>query len=297
MDGVLVVDKPEGPTSHDVVVRCRRALGIGAIGHLGTLDPIATGVLVLVIGRATRLARFLAGKPKSYDATFRLGVVTDTWDRTGTVVAAPESSGTLDARAVAEALSRLVGRHRQMPPPFSAKKVEGIRAHVLARRGQPVAVEPALVELLDCELLAMEFPLGRIRLRASAGFYVRSLVSDLGHALGCGACLEQLTRTASGSFALPDAIPLATVEKDPAGAEARMVPFDALLPDLPAARLDEKSARRAVHGNEIALPPGTAWQDVADAPAVRLIAPDGTLLGVAEPAGRSGFLHPTVVLK
>jgi tRNA pseudouridine55 synthase len=294
MDGVLVVDKPEGPTSHDVVARCRRALRTPAIGHLGTLDPLATGVLVLVVGRATRLAQFLAGQLKSYDATVRLGVTTDTWDRTGTVLATSESSAAPAPGAVAAALAGFLGRQSQMPPPFSAKKIEGVRAHALARRGKAVAVRPAMVELLECDLAAMDYPLGRLRLRSSAGYYVRSLVHDLGQTLGCGACLEALRRTASGPFTLADALPLAAVEEDPAGAQARFVPMERLLPDLPAIRLDAEEARRAGHGNEIEVPGALGG---GGAPAVRLFAPDGSLLGVARPSERVGFLHPAVVLK
>jgi tRNA pseudouridine55 synthase len=297
MDGVLVVDKPEGPTSHDVVARCRRALRTPAIGHLGTLDPLATGVLVLVVGRATRLAQFLSGQPKSYDATFRLGLTTDTWDRTGTVLSASGPSPTPEHAAVVGALGGFLGRHPQMPPPFSAKKVGGVRAHELARQGRDVAVQPAMVELLECELSDLDYPLGRLRLRSSAGYYVRSLVHDLGAALGCGACLEALRRTASGPFTLGDALPLAAVESDPAGAEARAVPMERLLPELPAIRLDEETARRAGHGNEIPSPTGFGGPDGAAAQAVRLFAPDGSLLGVAKPSGRPGFLHPAVVLK
>jgi tRNA pseudouridine55 synthase len=297
MDGVLVVDKPAGPTSHDVVARCRRALQTRAIGHLGTLDPLATGVLVLVVGRATRLAQFLSGQPKSYDATFRLGLTTDSWDRTGTTLAAWESSPAPESGAVEAALGGFLGRRLQMPPPFSAKKIAGVRAHELARRGRAVEVQPAMVELLECELLALDYPLGRLRLRSSAGYYVRSLVHDLGQALGCGACLEELRRTASGPFALADALQLAAVEQDPVGALARAVPMERLLPDLPAVRLDAESARLAGHGNEIPVPAGSGWLDLAGAAAVRLFAPDGSLLGVARPSDLAGFLHPAVVLK
>ncbi len=298
MDGVLVVDKPAGPTSHDVVARCRRALRMTAIGHLGTLDPLATGVLVLVVGRATRLAQFLSGQPKSYDATFRLGLTTDTWDRTGTALTPPpEPSTRPEPAAVAAVLSGFLGRQPQMPPPFSAKMIEGVRAHELARRGKLVAVRPAMVELLECELLEMDYPLGRLRLRSSAGYYVRSLVHDLGQALGCGACLEELRRTASGPFTLADALPLAAAEEDPGGALARAVPMERLLADLPAVRLDAEGARRAGHGNEIPVPAGFEWPDEADVRTVRLFAPDGSLLGVARPSGRAGFLHPAVVLK
>jgi tRNA pseudouridine55 synthase len=297
MDGVLVIDKPEGPTSHDIVARCRRALRTQAVGHLGTLDPMATGVLVLVIGRATRLAQFLSGQPKSYDATFRLGLTTDTWDRTGTALEAPEYPTRPGQTAVTAALASFLGRHPQAPPPFSAKMIDGVRAHELARRGEPVAVRPVAVELMECELLAMDYPLGRLRLRSSAGYYVRSLVHDLGRALGCGACLEELRRTASGPFTLADALPLAALEDDPGGALAKAVPMERLMPDLPAVRLDEESARRAGHGNEIPPPAGFEWPAAAGARAARLFAPDGSLLGVARPSSRAGFLHPAVVLK
>jgi tRNA pseudouridine55 synthase len=297
MDGVLVVNKPEGPTSHDIVARCRRVLGNRAIGHTGTLDPMATGVLVLVVGRATRLAQFLSGQPKSYDAVFRLGVATDTWDRTGTAVPTTGDRSMPSAEAVAAALTRFLGSHPQLPPPFSAKKIEGVRAHVLARRGQPVAVEPAVVELLECELLSMDLPLGRIRIRSSAGYYVRSLVHQLGQTLGCGACLDALCRTASGAFSLTDAVELAALEEDPAAAAARVIALECLLPHLPAVRLDEADARRATHGNEVAVAGADGWPEIAAAGAVRLFGPDGTLLGVGRPTGRPGVLHPAVVLK
>jgi tRNA pseudouridine55 synthase len=297
MHGVLVVDKPEGPTSHDVVARCRRVLQTRAIGHTGTLDPMATGVLVLVVGRATRLAQFLAGQPKSYDATVRLGVATDTWDRTGRPTGAMADAPRPDRAAVAAALATFLGVHRQMPPPFSAKMIEGVRAHVLARRGEPVPVEPATVELHECELLTMDPPLFRVRIRSSAGYYVRSLVHDLGQALGTGACLENLRRTASGAFTLQDAAGLAWLEANAADAAARLVPMDRLLLDMPAVRLGDEDARRAGHGGEVVVPMAEAGPDLAGASAIRLLAPDGSLMAVARPTGRPGVLHPAVVLK
>jgi tRNA pseudouridine55 synthase len=297
MDGVLVVNKPEGPTSHDVVARSRRLLGTRAIGHTGTLDPMATGVLVLVVGRATRLAQFLSGQPKSYDATFRLGRTTDTWDRTGRAAAPPADGPLPDREVVAVTLARFLGAHLQLPPPFSAKKIEGVRAHVLARRGEEVPVHPAAVELHECVLLGLDPPLARIRLRTSAGYYVRSLVHDVGEALGCGACLEDLQRTASGAFGLADSADLAWLEANPAEAVTRLVPMDRLLADLPSLRLDADEARRAGHGNEIAVPPAGIAPALDGAAAVRLLAPDGTLLAVARPTGRPGVLHPAVVLK
>jgi tRNA pseudouridine55 synthase len=297
MNGVLVVDKPEGPTSHDVVARCRRVLGTRAIGHAGTLDPMATGVLVLVVGRATRLARFLSGQAKAYDATLRLGRTTDTWDRTGTDVPGQVSGPPPDAAAVAACLSGFLGARLQVPPPFSAKMIDCVRAHVLARRGQMVPVEPAMVELYQCEVLDLDLPLVRIRLTSSAGYYVRSLVHDLGQALGCGACLEDLRRTASGAFTLDDSIGLAVLEGSPVGAAARVIPLERLLPHLPSVRLDEESARRAGHGNEVAVPWVADVLDWTGVTAVRLLAPDGSLLAVATPTGRPGVLHPAVVLK
>jgi tRNA pseudouridine55 synthase len=297
MDGVLVVDKPEGPTSHDIVTWCRRRLDTRAVGHAGTLDPMATGVLVLVIGRATRLAQFLSGQSKAYDATIRLGVSTDTWDRTGTVVSPPYQGPWPGAAAITACLSDLTGARLQMPPPFSAKKVEGERAHRLARRGEEVRVEPAMVDLHACEVDIVDPPLVRVSLRSSAGFYVRSLAQELGQALGCGACLESLRRTASGTFGLAEASVLAFLEEHPDAAVARLVPLERLLPDLPALHLDETAARRAAHGNDVAIPGNPPGPELAGAPAVRLFAPDGSLLAIARPGRQPGVLHPAVVLK
>jgi tRNA pseudouridine55 synthase len=296
MDGVLVVDKPEGPTSHDIVTWCRRRLDTRAVGHAGTLDPMATGVLVLVIGRATRLAQFLSGQPKAYDATIRLGVSTDTWDRTGATVATAGDGSWPDAAAITACLSGMMGAKLQGPPPYSAKKIDGERAHRLARRGKAFTVEPAMVELHDCEVLAVELPLVRVRLRTSAGFYVRSLAQELGRSLGCGACLETLRRTASGAFTLAEATELIVLEADPAAA-TRLIPLERLLPDLPAVRLDEGAARRAGHGNEVTLPDGAADPALGLAPAIRLFDPDGRLLAIARHTERPGVLHPAVVLK
>jgi tRNA pseudouridine55 synthase len=297
MDGVLVIDKPEGPTSHDIVTWCRRRLGIRAVGHTGTLDPMATGVLVLVLGRATRLAQFLSGQSKAYEAAIRLGLSTDTWDRTG-LAASPAHDGPWpDAAAVTAALAALTGARLQLPPPFSAKKVEGERAHRLARRGETVRIEPAMVELHECELLSADVPILRVRLRSSAGFYVRSLAQELGQALGCGACLESLRRTASGTFTLADAADPKLLDEQPGLAASRMLPLERLLPDLPAVRLDQAAALRAGHGNEVGVPDGAADAALAGAEFVRLLDPDGRLLAIARPTGRSGLLHPAVVLK
>ena len=282
MDGVLVVDKPEGPTSHDVVARVRRALRTPAIGHTGTLDPMATGVLVLVVGRATRLAQFLSGQPKAYDAAVRLGLATDTWDRTGTAAHGRRSVDRGRSRPPSSgALTGFLGRHPQMPPPFSAKKVEGVRAHELARRGKAVAVQPAMVELMECELAGDGLPAraasgcGR-RPATTSG---RSRTTSGGRSAAARAWRRCGARRAARS-PWRDALPLdgGRARTRPA-APARLVPMERLLPDLPAVVLDGESARRAGHGNEIPVPAGLGWPDAAGAPAVRLFAPDGRLLG------------------
>ena len=195
MDGVLVIDKPAGLTSHDVVARVRRALGIRRVGHLGTLDPMATGVLPLVVGRATRLASLLAPAQKTYDGIVQLGVVTDTYDATGTVATdirdrmAGGDPAPPTADAVARAAEAFTGTFLQQPPPFSAKKVRGVRAYRLARRQRPVAPEPVTVTVHAIDILEVTPMRVRCRVTCDAGFYMRALAHDLGAALGCGACL------------------------------------------------------------------------------------------------------------
>lgn len=295
--GVLVVDKPEGPTSHDVVACARRALRQRQVGHAGTLDPMATGVLVLVVGRATRLAQFLSGREKSYEARIRLGISTDTWDRTGTVVSRhPPGEPLPDADAIRVAIASFLGEHEQAAPAFSAKKIGGVRAYDLAREGRPVAVAPSRVTLHSVEVTAIDPPCVDLRLRCSAGYYVRALADSLGRRLGCGACLEALRRTASGAFSLEAALTLDTLVGDPDLALARLVPPEAALPDLPAVVLDEAGARRARHGNEVGPADCRPGSDPGEAAAVRLLDPSGRLLAVGRPAARRGFLHPVVVL-
>src|SRR5262245_32002005 len=200
MDGLLVVDKPEGLTSHDVVAVARRVLGEKRIGHTGTLDPLATGVLPLACGRATRLVRFLTASEKEYEATVLFGVTTDTLDITGT-----ETSrfGSVPSRGVLlAALAALTGEYMQVPPAYSAKKVGGRRAYEFARRDQPVELKPAPVRVARLELLELREERCHIGVTCSAGFYVRSLVRDLGERCQTAACLEALRRTRSGDFRL-----------------------------------------------------------------------------------------------
>jgi tRNA pseudouridine55 synthase len=297
MDGVLVVDKPNGLTSHDVVAVARRCLNESRIGHTGTLDPLATGVLPLACGRATRLVRFLTASDKHYEATIQFGVTTDSYDVTGAEVRRSDSVPTREA--VARALESLRGRQLQMPPAFSAKKVAGQRAYAMARRAEPVALQPVPVELMTANLLEFNGASARVALSCSAGFYVRSLAHAIGEQVGTGACLEALRRTRSGPFDLSDAVTLDDLQRDPTGTAGRAVPLDRLLLDLPGARLTDEGRRRVSHGQDVdrahvwpedsaRLEERTEW--------IRLLDSGGALIALGTRAGRPHALHPTVVL-
>ena len=313
MDGLLLVDKPAGPTSHEVVACVRRALGERRIGHTGTLDPAATGLLPLVLGRATRLARFLSGHDKSYDAVVRFGVATDTYDGKGTW-AGPVYSGPRPAReAVDRALDAFRGTFLQTPPAYSAKKIEGTRSYRLARRakreresvppGSPAAPAltalptPVSVTARAIEIRDFDGDTVSLRVECSAGFYVRSLAHDLGAALGIGAHLTALRRTHSGRLSVDDAIGLDVILLDPERARGRMIPLARMLSDLAAITLTSEGLAHAVHGRNLG-PADTeqgAWR--ADALFVRMLDSAGELVGIASPAEAPGFLHPSVVLK
>ena len=303
LDGVLVIDKPPGPTSHDVVARARRALGMKRIGHTGTLDPAATGVLPLVLGRATRLARFLAGSAKTYEAVIRLGVATDTGDTEGRAIGPPWGGlGEDEARArlagpgvVAGALAAFAGTSEQAPPLYSAKKIAGVRAYELARKGRPVQPRPVPVTVHRLAILGLEGDLLRVEVTASAGFYMRVLADDLGRRLGVGGHLHQLRRTRSGSFGLAEAVALEALERDPETARERVIPIDGLLQELPAAVLTDGSAARTRCGHDVG-PADLVAEPETPAAFVRLLGRDGRLVAVAEPAALPRFLHPTIVL-
>lgn len=295
MDGVLLIDKPSGPTSHDVVARLRRTSGEKSIGHTGTLDPRATGLLPLVLGRATRLAAFLSGSDKTYLATIRLGFATDTDDADGRPLTAPATALPDDA-AIDRALAGFAGSLEQLPPSHSAKKVGGRKAYELARREEPVALKPAAVTVRQIERTGRNGDLVDLAVTASSGFYVRALARDVGAQLGCGAHLRALRRTHSGSFDVADAVPLEEAERLGRDVAARVLaPADAL-PGLAAVRPTEAGLRRALHGNPLGpehlegrwVPPATS------ALPVRIVAPDGRLIALAR--SRGGALHPVVVL-
>ncbi|MEO7133824.1 MAG: tRNA pseudouridine(55) synthase TruB [Vicinamibacterales bacterium] len=322
---MLVVDKAEGPTSHDVVKFARRALGESRIGHTGTLDPMATGVLPLVLGRATRLAQFLTASDKTYEATITFGRSTNTCDATGTVIATSELRPT--GQQFASALENFRGTYEQTPPAYSAKNIDGERSYDLARKaGTAVAQRPNAVTVTAkrVDVLAFDGETARLEMQVTAGFYVRSLAHDLGDALGCGAHLSALRRTRSGEFGLEHAVPLVDVLQ--AGREVlagRIIPLSALLPDLAAVTLrGSANLERLKNGVEMgpsdlvtpfvlsdpqsapeeskvhSAPEAPVVQSAPEAPRVivRLLGPDGDLVGLARPGKTPGFLHGWVVL-
>ena len=291
MQGVLVVDKPRGLTSHDVVAVARRALNQSGIGHTGTLDPLATGVLPLAVGKATRLIRFLTASDKDYSATIRFGFTTDSYDVTGAETSRTDRVPSHDE--VAAAIESLSGDYLQVPPAFSAKKIAGRRAYDLARKSETVVLEPVPVQVARADLIEYQDGTARVHLTCSAGFYVRAFAHSLGQLTGTGACLEALQRTRSGAFSLNSALSLAELS-DPVRVAAGMVPLDALLPGLPAVSLSERGRMYVTHGREIG--PHDYTPDAPSSEWVRLVDPSGALVAVARSGRTPGSLHPSVVL-
>jgi len=285
-DFLLPVDKPEGPTSHDVVASARKALGVKRIGHTGTLDPFASGLLILCVGKATRLAEYFSGLDKTYEAVARLGVRTDTLDRDGEVVDETDEWRTLGPARVAEALGRFVGDIEQVPPAFSAKKVDGERAYRKAREGVPVELEPCRVAIRSLELTSTDLPEIGFRVTCSSGTYVRSLARDLGEALGVGAHLTGLRRTAVGEWRVEDALPGAVLTAPARVAACAVRPLEALA-HLPRVDVDDQVAGRLVLGQAVRLeawPPSGVPLAVAHA---------GALLAIGE--ADEGVLRPRKV--
>ncbi len=296
MNGLLVLDKPAGMTSHDVVDFVRRATGERSVGHLGTLDPMATGVLPLLLGRYTRLAQFFSTADKWYEGTIRFGFATDSFDAEGTAAAEPAALGlTLDElRALAE---RFSGEMLQTPPTFSAKKVGGVAAHKLARAGKPVEVKPARIVIHRFALLSLEGPSptemqARFEMGVSAGGYVRSVAHELGQMAGCGAHLASLRRTQAGPFTLAQAIPVETLKElaaDPAAIEARLPHPRTLLPEMPSVTVDEEHAGRLRNGMAVNVPEYSA------APLVKVFSGPTELLAIVRRVAGT-LMQPAVVL-
>jgi len=254
LNGLIVVDKPSGMTSHDVVSIVRRATGEKSIGHLGTLDPMATGVLPLLLGKYTRLAQFFGKAEKQYTGGIRFGFATDTFDAEGQPSAEPAAlTQTLDElRILAQ---HFHGEMDQMPPVFSAKKINGVPAHKLARAGKEVAVKPARISIHSFDLLSLAGDTATFAIHVSAGGYVRSVAHELGELAGCGAHLSALRRTQAGPFTLEQSITLDDLKAlTPAEIESRLPHPRAILPDMPCVTVDEKTAGRIRNGMQVNVP-------------------------------------------
>jgi tRNA pseudouridine55 synthase len=300
MDGVLIIDKPSGITSHDVVAVARRCLQHSRIGHTGTLDPLATGVLPLACGRATRLVRFLSASDKDYEAGIRFGLTTDSYDITGREITRTDCVPTREA--VEQALESLRGEQLQAPPAYSAKKVAGRRAYALARRDEPVELRPVAVRVDRVDLLDFTGRSARVAITCSAGFYVRAFAQTLGERVGIGACLESLRRTRSGEFESTGAIGLDELRRDPTAVAAGMIPINDLLRAFPVVRLTDEGRLRVSHGQDVMTPTHLLAGEAArvdhsgTSPWVRLLDGDGRLLALGTPGKSEGSLHPAVVL-
>jgi len=275
LTGILNVNKARGMTSHDVVARVRRLAGQRGVGHAGTLDPMASGVLLVCLGQATRVAEYLMASDKEYRARIRLGISTDTYDAEGQITAQADSQG-LTRETVQRELLGFLGRQEQIPPMYSALKHQGTPLYRLARKGQVVPREARTIEFLALELTEWDPPELTVETHCSKGTYVRTLAHDLGQRLGCGAHLTGLTRLASGSFRLEQAIPLEDVERAFAQGQGHrlLLPLDAALSSFPASTVDAGTEKHIVSGQQVRLP---AEQQ---GPLCRAYSADGRLLAL-----------------
>jgi len=301
-DGLLVIDKPAGLTSHDVVARVRRLLGVQRVGHGGTLDPDATGVLLVAVGQATRFFPYLSKEDKVYEGTIRLGFATDTYDASGRP-STEESRDFPGREDLVSAMKGFEGTIHQVPPAYSAKKLDGKPVYKLARAHKEFTLKPSVVTVERFRLNDYRPPLADFEAKCSAGTYVRSLAHDLGLRLGCGAHLSALRRTSVGPYCLGDAVPLAALEV-PGGrdeAKALILPLERLLPGIPGvAVLPEAEIRirnGAALGPEHLGPPAPGAPPFPpEAHVLRLSGESGKLLALARPSPDGETLHPFLVI-
>jgi tRNA pseudouridine55 synthase len=289
MNGAIILDKPAGITSHDAVRAVRRIFHERSVGHIGTLDPFATGVLVMLLGKATRLARYFGAATKTYEAVMRVGFATDTYDFTGTAQG-PDRHLDLNPDDLTQLFGQFVGRHLQTPPAYSAKKVGGVAAYRLARKGSSVELAPVEVSITELALLDVKEQLVSFSVTTSSGTYIRSLAHDLGQRLGVGAHLTNLRRTAVGDFKIGEAMTLDAVElqvRDAAYQERVLKPMESLLLELPAYVLSADEYARVMNGQSVFLSSAAAH--------LRLFSPEGSLAAIAEHE-HEGWHHPQVVL-
>jgi len=290
MNGVIVIDKPAGMTSHDVVNRVRRILQEKSVGHLGTLDPMATGVLPLVAGRMTRLAQFYTTSNKSYEGEIRFGISTTTYDAEGDPIREiPLENLTLDR--ILESAAGFTGTIEQMPPPFSAKKVGGVPAYKLARKNKEVELKAVQVDVKRFEIFDLMGDRARFTCDVSSGTYVRSLAHDLGQKLGCGAHLSALRRTRSGEFCMEDAVTLEALAAAMQNDTAPQLFFHPrrLLPNFPSVTADDETVSKIRHGRAVNLP------ELSRAKLVKVFEGQANLIAIASRVAGTLF-HPKVVL-
>jgi tRNA pseudouridine55 synthase len=292
MNGLVLIDKPGGWTSHDVVNRWRKVARTKRAGHLGTLDPMATGLLVLVTGTATRLAQFFGQQEKTYEAEVRLGWISDTYDADGaveqTAVPPPHED------EIQNALLTFQGKLQQVPPPISAKKINGIAAYKLARKNKPVNLAPVEVDIKQLDMIRIAGGVVQFRVRCSAGTYIRSIAHDLGTMLGCGGILSALRRTASGDFSIGQARTLDQLQ-DLANQEnlaTAVVPASELLPEFPSVHCDELVESQIRQGREFRTSPFVVGPG---APLVKAISSSGELIAIGQ-LKFANLYHPMLVL-
>jgi len=291
VNGLLVIDKPGGMTSHDVVARLRKISGERSIGHLGTLDPMATGVLPLLLGKFTRLAQYFSSAEKHYTGTIRFGFATDTWDAEGES-AGPDSEPILTLEQVRAAGARFRGELQQMPPPYSAKKIAGKAAYKLAREGKTVELSPATVRIASFQITSLHGVEADFEIAISAGGYVRAVAHELGRDLGCGAHLSSLRRTQAGVFTLANAHTLeelAPLTGNEPALEALCIHPRILLPEMPSVTADAQSLGRLRNGQQVNLP------EFSQAPLVKVFAGQRELLAIAKRVAGTLF-QPVVVI-
>ncbi len=289
MNGLLVIDKSAGMTSYDVVAIVRRAAAERSIGHLGTLDPMATGVLPLLLGKYTRLAQFFGSSEKSYEGRIRFGYATDTFDAEGAATTEPKPL-THTLEELRDLAKTFHGPIDQVPPVYSAKKIQGVPAHKLARAGAEVPVKPARITIHDFQLLSLERDETAFTIHVSAGGYVRSVAHELGQLAGCGAHLSMLRRTQAGPFTLQHAITIDDLKTlSIAEIEARLPHPRTLLPEMPCVTVDEQTAGKLRNGLQVNVP------DFSQAPLVKIFTSPTDLLAIGKRIAGT-LIQPTVVI-
>jgi len=290
MNGVLIVDKPSGLTSHDVVNRVRRILKQKAVGHLGTLDPLATGVLPLVLGNMTRLAQFYLASEKSYEGVIRFGFATDTYDAEGELVGEPQQP-LLTLEQVRQLAGNFLGKIEQTPPPYSAKKIQGVPAYKLARKQKEVVLRPVQVEIKQFEILRLKDTGAHFVARVASGTYLRSVAHEMGRRAGCGAHLESLRRTAVAEFELEDAHTLEELAQATQSGEVEnmLVHPRKLLPSLPSVTATDEIASKIRHGRPVNLP------ELSRAREVKVFYGQRDLIAISTRVAGTLF-HPRIVL-